>query len=134
MILVGQSYGGMVITGVAEAVPERLGHIVYVDAFVPLDGECVMSVGGRSECGSVEAVEGQVDGLLAPRWVEPGTPPPSDVPHPVRTLSTDHSAWLRVRRDSPSCTCAPEERITCSILLAFSMVPCGPPCGRDPHP
>jgi pimeloyl-ACP methyl ester carboxylesterase len=86
VILVGHSYGGMVITGVAEAVPQRLAHVVYVDAFVPFDGECVMSVGGRGECGSVEGVEGQVDGLLAPRWVEPGTPPPSDVPHPVRTF------------------------------------------------
>src|SRR5829696_3489499 len=37
--LVGWSYGGMTITGVAERVPERLAQLIYLDAFVPADGE-----------------------------------------------------------------------------------------------
>ncbi|HKG49425.1 MAG TPA: alpha/beta fold hydrolase [Actinomycetales bacterium] len=37
--LVGWSYGGMIITGVAERVPERLAQLVYLDALVPADGE-----------------------------------------------------------------------------------------------
>jgi pimeloyl-ACP methyl ester carboxylesterase len=36
--LVGWSYGGMIITGVAEVVPERLAGLVYLDALVPADG------------------------------------------------------------------------------------------------
>lgn len=39
VLLVGHSYGGMVITGVADRVPERVGHLVYLDAVVPHDGE-----------------------------------------------------------------------------------------------
>ena len=39
--LVGHSYGGMVISGVADRVPERMRRIVYVNAFVPLDGQCL---------------------------------------------------------------------------------------------
>ena len=39
VILVGHSYGGMIITGVADAVPERLRRLVYWNAFVPNDGE-----------------------------------------------------------------------------------------------
>ncbi|HJS92949.1 MAG TPA: alpha/beta hydrolase [Solirubrobacteraceae bacterium] len=39
--LVGHSYGGMVISGVADRVPDRLQRIVYVNAFVPLDGQCL---------------------------------------------------------------------------------------------
>jgi pimeloyl-ACP methyl ester carboxylesterase len=39
VILVGHSYGGMLITAVAERVPERLAHLVYLDAFVPQDGQ-----------------------------------------------------------------------------------------------
>jgi len=35
VVLVGHSYGGMVITGVAERVPARLSQLVYLDAFVP---------------------------------------------------------------------------------------------------
>ena len=35
VILVGHSYGGMVITGVADKERKRLNHIVYLDAFLP---------------------------------------------------------------------------------------------------
>lgn len=38
-ILVGHSYGGMVITGVADRAPGRVGHRVYLDAAYPQDGE-----------------------------------------------------------------------------------------------
>lgn len=39
VILVGHSYGGMIITSVAEHAAERLATLVYVDAFVPTDGQ-----------------------------------------------------------------------------------------------
>jgi pimeloyl-ACP methyl ester carboxylesterase len=39
VILVGHSYGGTVITAVAERVPDRLSGLVYLDASVPRDGE-----------------------------------------------------------------------------------------------
>ncbi len=38
-VLVGHSYAGMVITGVAARVPERIAKLVYLDAYVPLDGQ-----------------------------------------------------------------------------------------------
>ena len=43
-VLAGHSYGGMVITGVAERVPERLAHLVYLDAFLPQDGETLLDL------------------------------------------------------------------------------------------
>ncbi|MDY6892661.1 MAG: alpha/beta hydrolase [Chloroflexota bacterium] len=39
VILVGWSYGGMVVTGVLDRVPERVAHVVYLDADVPYDGD-----------------------------------------------------------------------------------------------
>lgn len=39
--LVGHSYGGMVISGVADRLAQRLKRLVYVNAFVPLDGQCL---------------------------------------------------------------------------------------------
>lgn len=39
VILVGHSYGGMIVSGVADRVPERIDSVVYLDAFVPRDGE-----------------------------------------------------------------------------------------------
>lgn len=39
IVLVGHSYGGMVITGVADRIPDRIARLVYWNAFVPNDGE-----------------------------------------------------------------------------------------------
>jgi pimeloyl-ACP methyl ester carboxylesterase len=42
VVLVGHSYGGVVITGVAERDPARLAHLVYLDALVPADGQAMV--------------------------------------------------------------------------------------------
>ncbi len=43
-VLCGHSYGGMVVTGAAERVPDRLRCVVYVDAFVPHDRESLFDL------------------------------------------------------------------------------------------
>ncbi|MGJ4970790.1 MULTISPECIES: alpha/beta hydrolase [unclassified Bradyrhizobium] len=40
-VLMGHSYGGMVITGVADRIAQRIRRLVYWNAFVPNDGECL---------------------------------------------------------------------------------------------
>jgi pimeloyl-ACP methyl ester carboxylesterase len=44
VILVGHSYGAIVITGVVDRVPERIAHLVYLDTFVPRNGESMADV------------------------------------------------------------------------------------------
>jgi len=44
IILAGHSYGGMVITGVADQIPERIASLVYLDAMTPNDGDTVFSL------------------------------------------------------------------------------------------
>jgi len=44
IVLVGNSYGGMVISGVADRVPEKVASLVYLDAFVPEDGQSCLSL------------------------------------------------------------------------------------------
>ena len=46
VILVGHSYGGMVITGVADRAFERVGKLVYLDAANPKNGESLVDVAG----------------------------------------------------------------------------------------
>ncbi|MGP0031180.1 MAG: alpha/beta fold hydrolase [Acidimicrobiales bacterium] len=46
VILVGHSYGGMVITGVADRVSERVGRLVYLDAANPRNGQSLVDVAG----------------------------------------------------------------------------------------
>lgn len=43
-VLVGHSYGGMVITAAADRVPERVDSLVYLDAMVPGDGDSCWSL------------------------------------------------------------------------------------------
>jgi pimeloyl-ACP methyl ester carboxylesterase len=44
VILVGHSYGGMVITGAVDEAPELIGHLVYLDTFVPRDGGSMANI------------------------------------------------------------------------------------------
>jgi pimeloyl-ACP methyl ester carboxylesterase len=58
-VLVGHSYGGMVITGVADRFAARISHIVYLDAFLPEDGTSGFDFIGRE--GMLRNVEGAGD-------------------------------------------------------------------------
>lgn len=49
LVLVGHSYGGMVITGVADRIPDRVDALVYLDAVVPIDGESCWDVVNDAE-------------------------------------------------------------------------------------
>jgi pimeloyl-ACP methyl ester carboxylesterase len=44
VVLVGHSYAGLVVSSAANAVPERIAHLVYLDAMVPEDGETAVEV------------------------------------------------------------------------------------------
>ncbi|MCU1366606.1 MAG: esterase [Ilumatobacteraceae bacterium] len=46
VILVGHSYGGMVITGIADRAPDRIGRLVFLDAANPVDGQSLLDVAG----------------------------------------------------------------------------------------
>jgi pimeloyl-ACP methyl ester carboxylesterase len=46
VILVGHSYGGMVITGVADRAADRVGKLVFLDAANPVDGQSLADVAG----------------------------------------------------------------------------------------
>src|SRR4029077_19838823 len=74
IVLPGYSYAGVVVTGALEHIGDRVRHLVYLDAFVPGDGETVASLGGAT-AGSGLAALGQ-DGAEQ-RPAAPGGPGPS---------------------------------------------------------
>ncbi len=81
VVLMGHSYGGMVITGVIDRVPDRIKRAVYLDAILPENGENVQ--GDRPP--TAFKIE---NGFIIPPWVtDPLSPPPHDVPHPVKTFT-----------------------------------------------
>jgi pimeloyl-ACP methyl ester carboxylesterase len=84
IILVGHSYGGMVITGVADRVPDRIKRLVYIDAFVPADGDSVSSIFGNRNDFIRNMTKGD---YIVPPWVKPDQPLPHDVPQPLKTFT-----------------------------------------------
>jgi pimeloyl-ACP methyl ester carboxylesterase len=112
VILVGHSYGGMVITGVADRVADRIGRIVYLDAANPVNGQSLVDVAGPIMLAAREL--GQVvDGLELVLLPSPeagafyGVTDPDDLawmadrltPHPWRcfeqplTLTNEAALW-----------------------------------------
>jgi pimeloyl-ACP methyl ester carboxylesterase len=88
VVLVGHSYGGMVISGVANRVPHRIRQLVYMDAIVPEDGESVMDLAGDAINSMAEAgAAGAPPWQLVPLWVKPGKLPPVDVPQSLLTFT-----------------------------------------------
>ncbi|MBI6120153.1 alpha/beta fold hydrolase [Salegentibacter maritimus] len=83
VILVGHSYGGMIITGVSDTIPERIKKLIYVDAVVPENGENMLSILKINN----EVLFRNVNGYLIPSWVQGGQKPPKDVPHPYKTYT-----------------------------------------------
>lgn len=77
VILVGHSYGGAVITGVADALPDRIAHVVYVDATVLNQGENLADDFFTAEVS--KGIKGAVD-KLGEGWLIPPeflrNPPP----------------------------------------------------------
>ena len=84
VILLGHSYGGMVITGVADRIPERIGRLVYIDAFLPVNGESVMTA---RRPGALRIEKMVRDGYIIPDWVRPDQPFPRDVPLPLKAFT-----------------------------------------------
>ena len=93
VVLVGWSYGGMVITGVAERLPERIAHLVFLDAFVPTDGESHCSMSGPAATTAIlDWARTEGDGWRYgsggdPKAAQPGDPAHGrSSPQPLQTL------------------------------------------------
>jgi pimeloyl-ACP methyl ester carboxylesterase len=98
VVLVGHSYGGMVITGVADRTPERIGQLVYLDADVPRAGESMLDlVPAESRALYEESARTRGDGWRVPAPLPDPLPPdiPSEVAwavarmvhHPLATMT-----------------------------------------------
>jgi pimeloyl-ACP methyl ester carboxylesterase len=66
VVLAGHSYGGMVISGVAERAADRLRALVYIDAFVPDDGQCLFDMQAPERRAGLEASAAASGGFMAP--------------------------------------------------------------------
>ena len=82
-VLIGHSYGGMVATGVADRARDKVQQLIYVDAFVPQDGQSLLDLNEPARARMQEAARSG-DGWRVP----PNPTPPDTSPADVEWLST----------------------------------------------
>jgi pimeloyl-ACP methyl ester carboxylesterase len=123
VVLLGHSYAGLVVSGVAERVPERIARIVFLDALVGQDGQSFFDIAGPE---FAEMVKGQVKAAGGKGWPmaseRPGTAGLTDADerwlqshaslHPVGTLDKP------VRLSSPKAAALPRDYILCTRSYA----------------
>jgi pimeloyl-ACP methyl ester carboxylesterase len=102
IVLLGFSYGGFVVTGALEHIADRVSHLVYLDAFVPNNGETLMGlVNGLS----------RLPFALGQSWQLPITP---------RVLERqDDTDWIRARSSPQPLQCFTEPVYLAKPLDAF---------------
>lgn len=66
VVLAGHSYGGMVITGVGDRVADRIAALVYLDAFLPEDGQSLFDINIAKNTQAFLATAGSIGGLAVP--------------------------------------------------------------------
>jgi pimeloyl-ACP methyl ester carboxylesterase len=126
VILVGHSYGGMVITGAADRASDRVGRLVYLDAANPVNGQSLVDVGGPI-VGSTRTRGRVVEGVEL--VIFPGTEP---LPN-YGVTDPDDIAWMAERLTGHPWACfaqplrltneaalwaTPQYHIMCSSTLA----------------
>lgn len=124
VILVGHSYGGMVITGVADRATDRIGHIVYLDAANPKNGQSLVDVapfittaraGGRVVDGMELVLYPGTDplsfyGVTVPEQIE--WMKPKLTPHPWKCFEQK-----LVLRNEAAMRAIPQSHIVCTATL-----------------
>lgn len=112
VMLLGHSYGGMVVTGVADRAPQRIARLVYLDAFVPEDGKSLMDY-VVPERGARFREEGERSGFVSP-------PPPSLWGH-ADPKGADW-AWT-ARRDRPHPFACMRQPVRLGNAAALARIP-----------
>jgi pimeloyl-ACP methyl ester carboxylesterase len=85
IVLIGHSYGGMVATGVADRARDKVRQLIYIDAFVPQDGQSLLDLNEVAR-PRMQELSKTGDG-----WRVPPNPTPPDT-------SPEDVAWLNERR------------------------------------
>jgi pimeloyl-ACP methyl ester carboxylesterase len=95
VILIGHSYGGMVATGVADRARERIAQLVYMDAFMPEDGQSLLDLQPPEvQAHFRDNARTAGDGWRIPPMAMPADTPPDDFawsnprrqPQPLKTF------------------------------------------------
>jgi pimeloyl-ACP methyl ester carboxylesterase len=115
VVLVGHSYGGMVITGIADRAAERIGRLVFLDAANPVNGQSLVDVSGPI----IEAVRPMGEVVDA---IELVLLPAPDAGLLYGVTDPDDLAWMADRLTGHPWTCF-EQRLELTNEAALWAIP-----------
>lgn len=105
IVLLGFSYGGMVVTGALDHIGDRVRHLVYLDAFVPDDGDSAFAMLGRDAPDPISLGEPWLVPPPAREFDDPDEAAFANArrtPHPLRCFTDP--VRLRTRLEDLACT------------------------------
>jgi len=110
IVLIGHSYGGMVATAVADRARDKVKELIYIDAFVPADGQSLFDLNEVAR-PLMQAAAKSGDG-----WRVPPNPTPPDT-------SVEDVAWLTDRRVHMPIKCFEQKlKISAPLTLPRSYI------------
>lgn len=113
VVLLGHSYGGMVATGVADQARDRVARLIYLDAFVPSDGQALVDLVPPAARQRMRDSARETDG-----WRVAPNPPPADT-------SAADVVWVKRFRMPQSLACFEQPvRLTAPLRLPRSYIQC----------
>jgi pimeloyl-ACP methyl ester carboxylesterase len=110
VVLCGHSYGGMVITGVADRMPDRIKALVYLDAFVPQNGQ---SLNGLLPTALGPEVAGNFLGAFRGSALQGNCGLMTPIPAEAFNVSADKRAWVDRR-------CVPQALATFEVPILLT--------------
>jgi pimeloyl-ACP methyl ester carboxylesterase len=144
VVLVGHSYAGFVISGVAEQVGKAIVSLVFLDAFVPETGECLVELTAPATREVIEAARQRGDITVPSRPAEFFKVNEKDrawmdamcTPHPIATMldritltgareRVAKKAYIRARDYPNPAFAAAYERLQSNPAWRVYEVPCG---------
>ncbi|UCE31228.1 MAG: alpha/beta hydrolase [Burkholderiales bacterium] len=110
IVLCGHSYGGMVITGVADRMHARVRALVYLDAFVPGHGDSLI---GLIERALEPEVAAQFVGAFRGAALEGNSGMMQPIPAAMFNIAAQNQAWVDAK-------CVPQALATFEVPLLLS--------------
>ncbi|MDO8210521.1 alpha/beta fold hydrolase [Conexibacter sp. CPCC 206217] len=133
VVLVAHSYGGNVIRGVAERVPQRIARLVYLDAEIPTAGVSMFAAAGPEFEQSIRATAAAGGDPTRLPWFDDET---LDAHFPGNEISAEDRAWLAagavshplatfgeaLTLDNPAAAALPRTYVTCTRRMLPSPI------------
>lgn len=114
VVLLGFSYGGCVVTGAVDHLASSIRHLVYLDAFVPGDGDSILSMTGQPDMRQI---------TLEEQWLLPPAPRAFEDPAEAEFMNTRRTPQPRACFAQAVALSVPRQMRTMLVAMPAAQAP-----------